>query len=353
MKRKFFLAIFLGILLAFSGGLVAEAKVNINTASSEELQTLNGIGPSLAERIINYRETVGAFVQIEDIMNVSGIKEAVFAKIRDFITVSDETEVVVEESAAFSNVSDEDEATEPLSRKLKLKLGPKQFAAVGFPVNFRVESNQKQKLRVHWSFGDGGSGRGLSATHIYYAPGIYNVVASGSIDDELVLARTQVEVFVPKLSLQPSAGNMIIKNASDQEVNLGGWKLIWGKQAIVLPTNTILSGETTLTIPREISGFAADEGQSLALFNPIDRVVAQAGVSLAEQDKVAELQARLTKASLALSQLKAARSKSVPAKLVSMPVVATSSEITREVTNVIELKAKPNWWGKLINQVLP
>ena len=64
-----------------------EALVNINTASREQLTTLPGIGESRAEDIIRYREEYGDFQKIEDIMKVSGIKEAAFQKIKDRITV--------------------------------------------------------------------------------------------------------------------------------------------------------------------------------------------------------------------------------------------------------------------------
>ncbi|MFS8651792.1 MAG: helix-hairpin-helix domain-containing protein [Caldibacillus sp.] len=62
-------------------------KVNINTASREELQTLPGIGPQKANAIIEYRESQGPFQTIEEIMNVSGIGEKSFEKLQDLITV--------------------------------------------------------------------------------------------------------------------------------------------------------------------------------------------------------------------------------------------------------------------------
>lgn len=62
-------------------------KVNINRASVQELMTLTGIGQSRAEAIIRYREEVGSFQKIEDVMKVSGIKESAFNKIKDEITV--------------------------------------------------------------------------------------------------------------------------------------------------------------------------------------------------------------------------------------------------------------------------
>lgn len=62
-------------------------KVNINTADKDRLMTLPGIGESKAEAIIAYRTEQGAFQKVEDIMNIAGIKEAVFSKIKDKITV--------------------------------------------------------------------------------------------------------------------------------------------------------------------------------------------------------------------------------------------------------------------------
>lgn len=60
--------------------------ININTASAEELDSLPGIGPTLAQRIIAYREENGPFQTIEDIVNVSGIGSSTFENIKDLIT---------------------------------------------------------------------------------------------------------------------------------------------------------------------------------------------------------------------------------------------------------------------------
>lgn len=65
----------------------SQAKVNLNTATVEELMTLTGIGEAKAKAIIAYRERHGRFKKKEDIMNISGIKEGMFSKIEDDITV--------------------------------------------------------------------------------------------------------------------------------------------------------------------------------------------------------------------------------------------------------------------------
>ena len=61
--------------------------VNINTATQTELETLTGIGPSLALKIINYRKENGKFKTIEDIKNVSGIGDSKFEAIKNEICV--------------------------------------------------------------------------------------------------------------------------------------------------------------------------------------------------------------------------------------------------------------------------
>ena len=63
------------------------SKININTASLEKLQSLNGVGKSTAQKIIDYRNKNGKFAKIEDIMNVSGIGESKFESIKDNICV--------------------------------------------------------------------------------------------------------------------------------------------------------------------------------------------------------------------------------------------------------------------------
>ena len=61
--------------------------IDINTASSAELESLPGIGPTTAQKIIEYREQNGAFVSTEDIINVSVIGPGLYERIKDLITV--------------------------------------------------------------------------------------------------------------------------------------------------------------------------------------------------------------------------------------------------------------------------
>jgi competence protein ComEA len=72
--------------IAAEGGTNA-ARVNINTASANELEKLPGIGTVLAERIVAHREKYGPFLRAEHLMMVQGISDHKFRAIRDLVTV--------------------------------------------------------------------------------------------------------------------------------------------------------------------------------------------------------------------------------------------------------------------------
>lgn len=70
-----------------AGKVKVSTKININTADKSELDALPGIGPSLAERILEYRQTNGSFNDIDELKKVTGIGASKFEKIKDKVTL--------------------------------------------------------------------------------------------------------------------------------------------------------------------------------------------------------------------------------------------------------------------------
>jgi competence protein ComEA len=93
LNRKFFIAALVVFLIGLIGVMLVTAgdveKININTATAEELMQLNGVGSNYAARIIEYRENYGPFQTPEDIMQVSGIGMKTFEKNQEIIIVEE------------------------------------------------------------------------------------------------------------------------------------------------------------------------------------------------------------------------------------------------------------------------
>ena len=67
-------------------------SVNVNTATVAQFEALPGIGPSMAQRIVAYREKNGPFKKLEDLMNIQGIGEKSFLKLRPLLTINGQSD---------------------------------------------------------------------------------------------------------------------------------------------------------------------------------------------------------------------------------------------------------------------
>ena len=75
---------------AYAQSTAPKARININSATATELETLPRIGPVVAQRIVDYRTKNGNFKKVEEIMKVQGIGEKIYEQIKDLITVGAE-----------------------------------------------------------------------------------------------------------------------------------------------------------------------------------------------------------------------------------------------------------------------
>lgn len=76
--------------LAQKSGPASNEKIDLNSATAKQLQSLPGIGPTTANRIIEHRTKVGKFDRIEEIINIKGMGEKKFQKIKDRLVVHSE-----------------------------------------------------------------------------------------------------------------------------------------------------------------------------------------------------------------------------------------------------------------------
>jgi competence protein ComEA len=88
------LALVVGLMMssgvAYAAKPVPAGKVNINTATVEQLATLPGVGPALAQRIVDHRQKAGSFKSVQELMSIRGIGEKSFQKMEAHLTTGGE-----------------------------------------------------------------------------------------------------------------------------------------------------------------------------------------------------------------------------------------------------------------------
>ncbi len=90
MKRLIVLVTVIGFVLGFSGSVLAadgDGKINVNTASAEELTQLKGVGEKIAQSIVQYREEHGLFKSVADLEQIKGIGPKILAENADSMTI--------------------------------------------------------------------------------------------------------------------------------------------------------------------------------------------------------------------------------------------------------------------------
>ena len=243
------------------------ALVNINTADTDQLDTLPGIGPSKAAAIVEYRAGHGPFARIEDLQNVSGIGAVTFAHIKAFITVSDGgTGTPADTSASSTNAAavsarapGGSSAYVPPPAALSVTAGPDRGAFLDVPLTLAAKVKTGSgapdpSAVVTWSFGDGSQTSGSSVEKTYRHPGTYLVVVTAT--DGAAVAQGELTVTAEAAQVRiatESADGIVIANDAAVRLDLSRWRLTAGGGAFRLPPGTMLLPYAQVLFPYEIT----------------------------------------------------------------------------------------------------
>ncbi|MEX0919430.1 MAG: helix-hairpin-helix domain-containing protein [Parcubacteria group bacterium] len=275
------LLIFIFVFVLGKAASLEAALININTANVAELDTLPGIGPAYAQRIIDYRTTNAPFTAIEEIQNVSGIGPTTFANIKDLITVGSTVpsggDIPDVSSTTSTQTSSNTSNTTTLysslpvtsfqsASNLTVGIGKDRVGVVGSPMEFKVESNIKlaQNSGLRWNFGDGTEAGGDVVTHVYEYPGEYVVVLNVDAREGQAVARVNVKIFEPDLEITYADKDRIeVRNNSEQEVNLFGRAIFSSSNSYGFPRDTILKPGQKINFSTKVTKLDPNSSQEV------------------------------------------------------------------------------------------
>lgn len=316
--KKFYISLALLLFTLFLNASFVLAAIDINTASLSELDKIPEVGPVIAQRIIDYRNTNGPFKTIEEIKNVKGIGDATFLKMKDQITVGTNSSNSTNENTSTdfdvkstseesdnninsynSSHSSQTGLSDFVENLPKIGAGRKRLATVRTPINFSAYQNKKGELAGNftWSFGDGTSAGGEKVSHAYQFPGTYNVVLNAHYNNQESVSRTTVVVTEPKIkinSINSESGFLEIRNDSDKEQNLNDWLLQNSSSTYKFPVDTIINANSAVKIPLKLTGFNLGSFDKVTLAYPDGGIVDEVGFGVSGNvQKISEIKKKL------------------------------------------------------------
>ena len=277
------------LLVLLPGVALAADLVNINTADSTQLQTLNGIGPAKAQAIIDYRTQNGPFKTIEEIMNVSGIGQVTFDNIKAYITVgaADTSQTQTQEQVESSTAPPQ---TSPQTTSGSLPVPP-LTAEITAPVSylagaggyfsgraFGTAGEPVANARYIWNFGDGATLEGQKVLHTYTYPGTYVLiltVASGYSSGRSTLSVTVSPAQVALVT--ENDYSLLVQNNSTLPLDIGFWQLRCPAASFLIPEQTTVLAQGGVRFSPSVTGVAC--GTQAELVYPSGAVAATAQVS--------------------------------------------------------------------------
>jgi competence ComEA-like helix-hairpin-helix protein len=269
MRLVGFIALFLFSLPTFT---YAVDLININTADATLLDSLPHVGPSTAQKIIDYRNANGPFATIEDLQKVSGIGSGSnYADIAPLITVGNASQAVpLVASSTDTTASSTPPAATPLSTPsastyapppsaLTVTVSGSSAALLEVPLHLSARVTTKSgavdtTAQIVWSWGDGSSSSGTEVEKVYHYAGTYLVTAVAS--DGATKARGELLVTVTPAAAQVSAVSgegITIANGSADRLDLSGWLLSSGNGTFRIPEGMTILPQASALLPSIIT----------------------------------------------------------------------------------------------------
>ena len=255
-------------LLSPAFALAAEL-VNINTADATLLDTLPGIGPTYAARIIEYRTAHGPFARVEDIQNVSGIGPSTYADIAPLITIGAASALAtpVQTVATPTTPSVQSDSAPVSSKALSIRVEGDEDALIGVPIRFIARTNSNPAVQISWSFGDGSSATGVAVEKLYRYVGTYLIVATATDGSSVAHDDLVVTVKSAAVSVAVALGEgIVIVNDSSERLDLSSWRLLVDMSSFRIPEGMMLLPKASVLVPYSITRLPMSP--DVALFYP-------------------------------------------------------------------------------------
>lgn len=255
------------------------ALININTADATLLDTLPGIGPTYATRIVDYRTAHGPFVQISDLQNVSGIGPSTYANVKDLITVgvASDPAPVASSTPPSSDTPVQGAVSTyvPPPSALTFSISGDHTAFQETPLHLTARVTSKSGVidpsaQISWSFGDGSSAVGNEVEKVYRYPGTYAVMvfatnAIAKASDEVIITVVPAQVHIVSIASE----GVTIANGSKERLDLSFWRLASDVGSFRFPEGTILLPESKVLFPSAITNLPVTLEVSLLYPNGI------------------------------------------------------------------------------------